>query len=246
MGKNFLKSKRNNLESSEQTEKYIKEMYSMADKSEHRSTIAFIAVAIPILIVFIVTIAQMISFTVGVAQSKNSEKIQIVSNDSSSSEANKNSEDVSDESLNAKVYDYLKDKKNRDASLENAIELNNGSTKGLSSIFIAQILRDNGYDIEKSVINTEKFVSALENLGWEKVSDYNKLQPGDVCFTVNSKSSNSPSHTYIFMDWVEEGKTDFAYIVDSQISEYDDTYHKRNIDAPTTKKDEFSFFMRKK
>lgn len=246
MGKNFLKSKRNNLESSEQTEKYVKEMYDMADKSERRSTIAFIAVAIPISIIFIVTIAQMISFTFGLAQSKNSEKIQIASNNSPSSTISTNSDSVSDKSLNSNVYDYLKDKNNREASLKKAIELNKGSNKGLSSIFIAQILRDNGYNIEKSVINTEKLVSALEKLGWEKISDYNKLQPGDVCFTVNSKNSNSPSHTYIFMDWVEKGKTDFAYIVDSQVSEYNDTYHKRNIDAPTTKKDEFSFFMRKK
>lgn len=256
MSKNKFNNHYSNLESSEQTKKYVKEMYEMADKTEHRSTLAFAAIAAPIAIIFALTLVQMVSFTVNLAKGNaNSREIQVVSNNTASSKdgsANQNETATSDNStssvageLNDKIYTYLKDSKNRTASLEKATKLNKGSDKGLSTIFVAQILRDNGYDINNSVINTSRLVDELEKAGWEKVSDYNQLKPGDICFTSDSKSG-APSHTYIFMDWVEEGKTDYANIVDNQVSEYNDTYHKRNIDSATTKKDKFNFFMRKK
>lgn len=248
MSKNKFNNHYSNLESSEQTKKYVKEMYEMADKTERRSTLAFAAIAAPIAIIFVLTLVQMVSFSVNLAKGNaNSREVQVVSNNAASSKnstTEPNQADTSNE-LNDKIYAYLKDGKNRTASLEKATKLNKGSDKGLSTIFVAQILRDNGYDINNSVINTNKLVDELEKAGWEKVSDYNQLKPGDVCFTSNSKSG-APSHTYIFMDWVKEGKTDYANIVDNQVSEYDDTYHKRNIDSATPKKDKFNFFMRKK
>ncbi|WP_415875228.1 peptidoglycan amidohydrolase family protein [Clostridium sp.] len=248
MSKNKFNNQYSKLESSEQTKKYIKEMYDMADKTESKSNIAFAAIAAPIAIIFVLTLVQMFSFTINLAKSDStSTEVQVTSNDTSkstSTEAEAEASTVS-EALNDKIYTYLKDKNNRNSSLQKSIKLNKGSDKGLSTIFVAQILRDNGYNISNSIINTNRLVDELEKAGWEKVSDYNKLQPGDICFTSNSKSG-APSHTYIFMDWVKEGKTDYAYIVDNQVSEYSDTYHKRNIDSSTPTKDKFNFFMRKK
>lgn len=223
-------------------------MYDMADKTEIKSNIAFAVIAVPIAIICVLTLVQMFSFTINFAKGDSTSKqAQIISSDTSentSTEAQTEASTVS-ETLNEKIYNYLKDENNRNSSLQKSIKLNKGSDKGLSTIFVAQILRDNGYNISNSIINTNRLVAELEKNGWEKVSDYTKLQPGDICFTSNSKSG-APSHTYIFMDWVKEGKTDYAYVVDNQVSEYKDTYHKRNIDSSTPKKDKFNFFMRKK
>jgi hypothetical protein len=144
-----------------------------------------------------------------------------------------------------KIETYLKENQNRKASLDKATALNGGSEKGLATTFIAQILRDNGYAIPENIINTQALVDQLEKDGWEKITDFNKLEKGDVAFTVKAPSG-APSHTYIFMGWVTEGKTDNGYIVDNQVSEYNDTYHQRNISVSTPKKDKFDFFMRKK
>ncbi|KYH28139.1 MULTISPECIES: peptidoglycan amidohydrolase family protein [Clostridium] len=248
MGKKNFNNQYSKLESSEQTKKYIKEMYDMADKTEIKSNIAFAVIAVPIAIICVLTLVQMFSFTINFAKGDSTSKqAQIISSDTSentSTEAQTEASTVS-ETLNEKIYNYLKDENNRNSSLQKSIKLNKGSDKGLSTIFVAQILRDNGYNISNSIINTNRLVAELEKNGWEKVSDYTKLQPGDICFTSNSKSG-APSHTYIFMDWVKEGKTDYAYVVDNQVSEYKDTYHKRNIDSSTPKKDKFNFFMRKK
>lgn len=249
MTKNKFNNKYSTLESSENTKKYIKEMYAFADKNERKSAMAFTSVAIPILIIFALTLVQMISFGVNSIKSNSklatsNDKNQIVSDNKNITDNTKDSD--SSIQLNNKISTYLNEEKNRNASFDNAKTLNSGKEKGLSTIFMAQVLRDNDYDINKSVINTKKLISELEEKGWEKVSDYKKLQSGDICFTTSSKNSGSPAHTYIFMKWVKEGKTDYAYIVDSQVSEYKSTYHKRNIDAPTPKKDKFDFFLRKK
>ncbi len=77
----------------------------------------------------------------------------------------------------------------------------------------------------------------------DKETDYTKLQKGDICFTTVD-SAGSPSHAYIFMGWVKEGKTDYAYVCDGQTSDYDDTLHKRNLSVSTAKKDKIAFFMK--
>ncbi|MCY6369506.1 hypothetical protein [Clostridium ganghwense] len=246
-----------NLETNEETKKYIKEMHEMEDKNEKRSNLIFASIAVPIVLVCAFTVKQIFSFSISLAksntqieQSKNLANAESNENKSTAANTDTSKEETKKESakvgaLNSKIYNYLKEKSNRTDSLNKAKALNNGSDKGISTTFIAEILRDNGFDIPKSTINTKRFVSELEKAGWKKVSDYNKLEKGDVCFTTVSSKTNAPTHTYIFMGWIEEGKTDYANICDSQISEYKDTLHKRNIDASTPKKDKFSFFMRK-
>lgn len=246
--KNFNNSC-SNLETSEETKKYITEMQEMEDKNEKKNNIIFASLAIPFILIAIFMVKQITSVSINmvknnsnVEQSKN-----IISNSHSMENASKEEikqESVNTTALNTKVYTYLNDKANRTASLNEAKALNHGSDKGLSTTFIAEILRNNNYDVPKTIINTKSLVSELEKNGWKKINDYKKLEKGDIVFTTASKS-NSPTHVYIFMEWVEEDKTDYANICDSQISEYSDTLHKRNIDFSTPKKDKFNFFMRK-
>lgn len=241
--KNFNNSY-SNLETSEETKKYIKEMQEMEDKNEKKNNMIFAGLAIPLILIAVFMVKQIASVSINIV--KNTSNVEqnknIISNSESTEDTSK--EETKQESVNAKVYTYLNDKANRTASLNEAKALNDGSDKGLSTIFIAEILRNNNYDVPKSVINTKSLVSELEKNNWKKINDYKKLEKGDIVFTTASKS-NSPTHVYIFMGWVKEDKTDYANICDSQISEYSDTLHKRNIDFSTPKKDKFNFFMRK-
>jgi hypothetical protein len=58
-------------------------------------------------------------------------------------------------------------------------------------------------------------------------------------------SPGTPSHAYIFMGWVEDGKTDYANICDGQVEEFGNILHNRNVSIATAQKDKFSFFLKK-
>lgn len=85
------------------------------------------------------------------------------------------------------------------------MSINKGSEKGVSVIFISQLYRNNGYDIPKNTISTKGLLEDLKKKNWTKEKDYTKLQKGDICFTTVD-NAGSPSHAYIFMGWVKEGK----------------------------------------
>ncbi len=150
-----------------------------------------------------------------------------------------------------KVYKYLKDVDNQRDVYEKAIELNGGDSANTCVYFVAEVLRRNGIYIDKSTCNTEQLIKILQDKGWQRISNYEELQPGDLCFTTDGFGNKKgiPSHTYIFMGWVEEGKFDYAYICDNQAKDYNNQiYHVRNIAIVDTAngftKDAFSFFMR--
>ncbi|MCY6957152.1 peptidoglycan amidohydrolase family protein [Clostridium brassicae] len=235
-----------NLESSEESKKYINEMQQMEEQYEKKSTMAFLIIAIPIFILAIITVKQMISFSVSMSKNSTHAEEQIASDANKGTDSTKNTPSApTAEALNEKIYKYLDVEANRKKTFSEAVKLNSGSEKGTSSIFISQVLRNNGQTISKSAINTKTLVAELEKNGWKKITDYKQLQKGDICFAAPSKEGGSPSHTYVFIKWVKEGKTDYAYVCDSQVSEYKNTLHTRNISSSTPKKEKFGFLMRK-
>lgn len=259
MTKNKFNNKFSNLESSENTKKYVKEMYDLAEKHEKRSFMSFVAIGIPIAVILLFVVIQMISFSV---HSSKDNQLASKSHPTNTTDVKKDLAKATKKSdakatkiapaapalvnqLNDRLFNYLNASEKRTNSYSRAKQLNSNSEKGLSSIYIAQILRDNGYKIDKSVINASHLVQTLKKDGWKTISDYKQLKKGDICFTTSSKPSGPPAHTYVFMGWVQQGKTDYAYVVDSQVAEYKNTYHKRNIDFTTPKKEKFAFFMRK-
>lgn len=234
-----------NLETSEESKKYIEEMHSMEDQYEKRSNFAFTAIAIPILILSIITLKQMFTFSAHVAKNHTTTEQNQIANNNNSGTNNNANQAATTEVLSDKIYKYLSVESNRKTAYSESVKLNSGKSKGVSSIFVAQILRNNDIKIPETTINTKSLVSELEKDGWKKHTDYKQLQKGDVCFAAPSKDNGAPSHTYIFMGWVKEGKTDMAYVCDSQVSEYNNTLHTRNIDSPTPTKEKIQFFMRK-
>lgn len=236
------------LSEEENQEKYIKEMHEMADKNAKKNNAIFIAVVIPILIICVIVIKQICSFSFNVSKNTNSQPTtsQAVSNNNSNKTKSKKEDTKKQEvlALNSQIAKYIENQSNREKSLKEAIKINKDSNKGVSIIYIAQILRNNKLNIPKSTISTKGLMQELEKQGWKKITDYKNLEKGDICFTTLD-NSGSPSHAYIFMGWTTEGKTDYGNVCDGQISDYSSTIHKRNISISTSEKDKIAFFMRK-
>ena len=79
---------------------------------------------------------------------------------------------------------------------------------------------------------------------------YKNIRKGDVVFTTDAKldPNGRPTHTYIFMGWVDPGNYDYAWIVDNQARYYNNqVLHKRNfiiVDAVDgDQREPFSFYM---
>jgi len=267
-----LKSKKN-FEDSNEIHKYIKEMQEMEDKNERRTNIiATIILASLVLIIgglstkifFIrsnttqyadnTTIASNIISDDKNSSDEDTSDKQAISNNTntkSNSKSDNHDNDTKQNNLvstpfNEKLYKYLLNDTNRSVSLKNAIDLNQGKNTGMTILFLSELMRNSGLDVPKNICNTSQLVSYLKSKSWKAYYDYHKLQKGDICFTTDLIGMKGvPSHAYVFMGWVEDGKTDYAYVCDGQVSEYKKTIHIRNIDFATKTKDKFNFFMRK-
>ena len=225
----------------EESEKYIKEMHELADKNEFKNNLVVILLALFVIAIIIFSIAMKSSFTkekVAVSKSK------IVSKDTTPAAVADVKPTINKDSL--KLYEYLNVLENRTSVLNKSIELNNGSKNGITVYLLSEILRSNAYDIPSTTSSVNELVTALTSLDFKKNTDFTKLEKGDICFTIDLPGKpGTPSHAYIFMGWVEEGKTDYANICDGQVEEYGSILHKRNVFIATNDKDKFSFFLRK-
>lgn len=155
-------------------------------------------------------------------------------------------------SIHEKIYNSMNVKENRINAYNKALYMNGGNSSNTCVYFLAEVLRVNGEKIEDTICNTQEILSIMKKRGFKMERDYKKLKPGDICFTTdNSLNQNgTPTHTYIFMQWKEQGKYDYAYICDNQAKDYNGKiYHLRNIrkvsNVKGNIKEPFSFFMRK-
>jgi len=153
-------------------------------------------------------------------------------------------------SLNQNIYNFLEDVGNRKDVYGAAIKLNKGSSANTCVYFIAEVLRHNNFKVPEETSNIEQILPLLEKDGLKKQRNYEKLMPGDICFTTDGKGDKNgmPTHTYVFMKWVKEGNYDYAYICDNQAKDYKGkVYHIRNINVIDRSngfdKDAFAFFM---
>lgn len=142
------------------------------------------------------------------------------------------------------LYNYMMNNDNRNSVMNRAVELHGGDYSNNCAYFASESLRRVGMTaLPESVSNTSTLTNKLKSYGWKLDYDLSKLLPGDICFTT-SNDGVGPSHTYIFMKWVDPGSFDYAYICDNQGNEYgNNVYHKRNIDFATETKDALSYFL---
>jgi hypothetical protein len=230
-----------------ESEKYIKEMHDLADKNEFKNNIVVLGLGIVIVSVIIFSIFMNTSFMdpkTDLAESGAVTK-NIVDNSSTENTTTATSQDVSAQTPN-KIYEYLDIETNRTAVLKKAVNLNEGSQKGVTVYLLSEILRSNGYTIPEKTSNVGELMKHLTSMGWKKNTNFTELEKGDLCFTIDMpEKPGIPGHAYIFMGWVKDGKTDYAYVCDGQVEEYGTILHKRNLSIATEKKDKFSFFLRK-
>ncbi|MBU3159969.1 hypothetical protein KPL37_09415 [Clostridium frigoris] len=231
----------NKLKNDTESKKYIKEMHDIADKNEFKNNIVVIGLGIVVVSIIIFSILMNTSFMkpkTDVVKSKTATK-----NSASITTATNTDKAVVGP---ANIYEYLNVQANRTSVLKKAVDLNHGSKKGLNVYLISEILRSNEYAIPAKTTTVKQLMSSLIALDWKKNRNIAQLKKGDLCFTTDMPGKvGTPSHAYIFMGWVKEGKTDYANICDGQIEEFSTILHKRNLSITTTNKDKFSFFLRK-
>lgn len=237
-------SEKNKTKSSEMTQlkdhgesqKYIKEMHELADKNEFKNNMTVLGLFIVIVAIIVFSILMNTSFMKpksGIVAKKIVTKSTVDST-------------VTTSTSQEKIYEYLDVEANRKSTLDKAVGLNNGNKTGVTVYLLSEILRSNEIAIPDETSTVKKLVADLTSMDFKKNTDFTKLEKGDICFTTDvAKKPGVPSHAYVFMGWVEDGKTDYANICDGQVQEYGDILHKRNISISVSGKDKFSFFLRK-
>jgi hypothetical protein len=238
------------LKNVEESEKYIKEMHDLADKNEFKNNLVVTGLAIFVIVVIAFSIIMNTSFAKNITDVSKNEVVTKIPNDTTSSEGNvvspsEASPDVSNQ-ISSKLYEYLDVEENRVSVLKKAVELNNGNQKGITVYLLSEILRTNTYAIPEKTSSVKELLTALTSMGFKKNTDFTQLEKGDICFTTDMPDNpGTPSHSYIFMGWIEDGKTDYANICDGQVEEFGNILHKRNLSIATAQKDQFSFFLKK-
>lgn len=237
------------IKDDEESQKYIKEMHDLADKNEFKNNVIVLGLGVVIVSVILFSVLMNSSFMQPKAAEIAKEVKEVVQQttvDSASTESVDKVDPVEQVKPENNIYEFLGEETNKASVLKKAIDLNNGSKTGLTVYLLSEILRSNAYDVPNETYTVKGLMEKLTSLGWKKNTDFNKLEKGDICFTTDLVGKPGiPSHTYIFMGWVEDGKTDYANIVDGQIEEFGNMLHKRNISVITPQKDKFSFFLRK-
>lgn len=154
--------------------------------------------------------------------------------------------------INEKIFKFLESEENRKYVYSKAIKFNKGSSANTCVYFLSELLRENNFTVPGETKKVSEILKVLDKDGWKKHSNYEELKSGDICFTTDEDGNKdgTPTHTYVFMQWVKEGNYDYAYVCDNQAKDYNGKlYHIRNIrNVDKTngfKKEAFAFFMKK-
>jgi hypothetical protein len=147
--------------------------------------------------------------------------------------------------LQIKLHKFISNSDNQKSVEGRVLNLNSGNLHLGCVYFVSESLRRIGVNVPINICDTSLLTTFLKKQGWEICYDAKKLLPGDICFTTNGKDINKPTHTYIFMGWIENGDTKFAYVCDNQSYDFGESYHKRNITVAIPGKEAFYYFMYK-
>ncbi|AGK97864.1 hypothetical protein Clopa_3036 [Clostridium pasteurianum BC1] len=138
----------------------------------------------------------------------------------------------------SKLVSFLSTGNNVQQTETEAVKLHDGNQSNNCVYFSSTALRSIGINVPIWMENTKHYVPYITSLGWTRTSDVNQLYPGNIVFTVPD-STGYPSHTYVFMGWVDPNDHTKAYVADNQA----DIIHIRSmIDAPGIDAYAFSFF----
>ena len=125
--------------------------------------------------------------------------------------------------LQKKLYEYLSVPANQATTMQTAISLHDGNPNDTCVLFQSSALRANGFNIPMNTAYTTVFQGNLLERGWEKHTNFNNLQPGDICFA-------STYHTFMFMGWYNKEKK-IAYVMGNESYMNSKYYRERHIDG---------------
>lgn len=134
---------------------------------------------------------------------------------------------------------YLDNTSNIQSVNATAVALHGGITSNNCVFFSSEALRRTGISVPTSMCNTGNYSRYLSGIGFVKNYEIDNLAIGDICFSVNG-SYGYPTHTYVFMGWVNPDDHTRAYVADNQAG----TIHIRSM-IQTTIHDAFAFSMHK-
>ena len=137
----------------------------------------------------------------------------------------------------AQLSAYLSSATNVSSVLNAAVALHGGNPTNTCVYFSSEAMRRIGVSVPLATCNTRQYLSYLRQQGWVSTYDIKKVTVGSICFTTGDWAGY-PTHTFVFMGWVNSGDYTSAYIADNQ----GNTVHIRNMGA-TMRTDAFAFFM---
>lgn len=142
--------------------------------------------------------------------------------------------------LHQRIYQYMLNPANEVNVHNTAVRLHGGITVNNCAFFASEVLRRQGVSIQSAVGNVEQLQGILTRIGFQRDFNLRNLKPGDIAFTERF------THTFIFMGWVNQGRYDYAYVVDNQARMFGgEVYHIRKLDSyePSKDTDKTAFFM---
>jgi len=144
----------------------------------------------------------------------------------------------------AKLSAYLRSAANVSSTLNEAVRLHKlhlpsdpYPTKNNCVLFSSTAMRRIGVNVPSYMVNTKGYLSYLASNGWKRSYGIKNMTPGTIAFTTNT-GAGYPTHTFVFMGWVNSGNHTLAYVADNQ----GNAVHVRNMGA-TRETDAFAFFM---
>ncbi len=125
--------------------------------------------------------------------------------------------------LNKKLYEYESSPANQTAAMDEAISLHNGNPENTCVYFQSSCLRAIGVPVPDSMSYTTNLENFLSNNGWQRETNFNYIQKGDICFA-------GPYHTFLFMGWKDKAKG-IAYVMGDEAYMFNSSYGDRNLNG---------------
>lgn len=140
--------------------------------------------------------------------------------------------------ISYKLNSYLNSTSNIQSVEARAVALHSGVTINNCVYFSSETMRRIGVNVPTYMANTGNYVPYLSSIGLIKNYNLDSLSLGNICFTV-PLNTGSPTHTFVFMDWLNPDDHTLAYVADNQNS----TIHIRSM-VQTAIYDAFCFFFK--
>lgn len=125
--------------------------------------------------------------------------------------------------VNKRLYEYENNRDNQCAAMTEAIRLHDGDPSNTCVFFQSACLRAIGVPVPNPIGYTSVLWNWLEDNGWEKYTDFDQIQKGDIIFA-------GEYHTMCFMGWKDK-ENGLAYVMGNEAYSQGEPYRNRNLNG---------------